>query len=279
MTESATLLGRILESTRRRIEVRRSLPLPERPAGAGQARLGRFRDALRRPTPEAPVRFLCELKRASPSRGVLRKDFDPEGLAREYASAGGEALSVLTEPDYFQGSPAFLTIARLASSRPCLLKDFVIDPWQIDESVGLGADAVLLIVALLDDLELATLMRAARRSGLDALVEVHNEEELGRALAADADLIGINHRDLETFDVDPRVTERLRPLISHGVVVISESGISTPEDVHNLSQLGVDALLVGEHFMRADHPGEALASLRRAADSSVRAGGRASGGS
>jgi indole-3-glycerol phosphate synthase len=270
MSTSGTLLGRIVESTRRRVAERRALPLPERPPAAGAPRAGQFRDALRRPTAEAPVRFLCELKRASPSRGLLRPEFDPEALAREYALGGADALSVLTEPEFFLGSTQYLTEARIASERPCLLKDFVLDSWQIDEAAGIGADAVLLIVALLDDPDLSDLIRRARRCGLDALVEVHTEEELGRALAADADLVGINHRDLETFDIDVRVSERLKPLVSHGVVVVSESGISTPDDVARLSALGVDALLVGEHFMRAESPGDALRDLRRAAQEAAR---------
>jgi indole-3-glycerol phosphate synthase len=217
------------------------------------------------------MRFLCELKKASPSRGILRADFEPAKLARDYAAHGADALSVLTEPEFFDGRHEYLTEARLSSGRPCLLKDFVLDPFQIEEAARFGADAVLLILALLDDGELRDLQECAHQHGLDALVEVHSEEDLGRALSADADLVGINNRDLTTFDVDPKVTERLFPLVSQDVTLVSESGVATSEDIHRLSHLGVDAVLIGEHFMVAESPGKALAELRRAAEDAVRA--------
>lgn len=261
-----SILREIAESTRRRIESRRQLHLPERPTEIGPPRRGRFRDALRRSSNGVPVRFLCELKKASPSRGLLRASFDPATIASEYAAHGASALSVLTEPEYFDGRLEYLTEVRTASHRPCLLKDFVLDPFQIEEAVHYGADAVLLILAMLDDEEFQSLLNCARANHLDALVEVHSEEELGRAMAADVDLVGINNRDLETFEIDPGVTERLYPLVSQEVTLVSESGISGVEDIRRLSRLGVDAVLIGEHFMIADNPGEALDVLRRAAE-------------
>jgi indole-3-glycerol phosphate synthase len=265
-----SILREIADSTRRRIEVRRRLRLPERPADIGPPRRGRFREALQRPSSGVPVRFLCELKKASPSRGLLRSHFEPDAIARDYAAHGAHALSVLTEPEYFDGRHEYLTEARTASHRPCLMKDFVLDPFQLEEAAHYGADAVLLILAMLGDSDFLGLLEYAGGIQLDVLVEVHSEEELGRALAANAELVGINNRNLETFEVDPGVTERLFPLVSQEVTLVSESGVSGVEDIRRLSDLGVDAVLIGEHFMSAEHPGEALDELRRAADAAVR---------
>jgi indole-3-glycerol phosphate synthase len=266
-----SILREIAASTRRRVERRRQQPLPARPAEIGPPRRGHFREALRRPSSGVPLRFLCELKKASPSRGILRADFEPATIAHDYAAHGADALSVLTEPEYFEGRHEYLTEARTTSHRPCLLKDFVLDPFQIDEAAHYGADAVLLIMAMLDDDEFQDLLECARASNLDALVEVHSEEELGRALAADVNLVGINNRDLVTFEIDPRVTERLFPLVSQEVTLVSESGVSGVEEIRRLSELGVDAVLIGEHFMTAENPGKALDRLRRAAADAVRA--------
>jgi indole-3-glycerol phosphate synthase len=264
----ATLLHEIAERRRAAIEQRRrelgNTP-PARPESIGPARRGAFRAALARPSAAAPLRFLCELKKASPSRGLIRPDFAPADLARAYAAGGASALSVLTEPDFFQGAPAYLTAARIASGLPCLLKDFVLDPWQIDEAHGLGADAVLLIVALLPLETLRRFLGLAQARGLDALVEVHTETELELALAAGADLVGINNRDLTTFEVDPAVTTRLRAAVPAGVPVVSESGIATADDVTRLTREGVDAALVGEAFMRQPDVGAAVAELVAAA--------------
>lgn len=264
------MLQRIVDSTRERIEARRQRPLPERSVEIGPPDLGYFREALTRPSAQLPIRILAEIKKASPSRGVLRNDFEPAAIAREYALNGADAISVLTEPEFFRGEHDYLLQARVASGRPCLMKDFVLDPFQIEEAVHYGADAVLLILALLDDSEFVDLQLAAREHRLDVLVEVHSEEELGRALEADSDLIGINNRDLVTFETDPQVTARLRPLIAHGVPVVSESGIATAEDIRMFSDMGIDAVLIGEHFMRAERPGKALAQLREAASAAVR---------
>jgi indole-3-glycerol phosphate synthase len=200
---------------------------------------------------------------------VIRAEFAVGELARAYREGGAAALSVLTEPDYFQGHPDYLTAARAASGLPCLLKDFVLDPWQLDEAVSIGADAVLLIVALLPLDRLDALARLARAKGLDTLVEVHTEAELDVALAVGVDLIGINHRDLSTFEVHPGVTLALRPRIPAGVTVVSESGIATPADIARLSAARVDAALIGEAFMRQDDVAQAVATLADAAKQAV----------
>ena len=263
------ILARIAEATWPRIEQRRARPLPARPRDFGVSRVGRLAEALRRPSPTAAPRFLCELKRASPSKGVLRDDFDPAALASEYARAGADALSVLTEPEFFLGAGDYLTIAKRTSKLPCLAKDFFLDPWQIEEAKGLGADGILLIAALLPDTGLRALLDRAHAEGLDVLVEVHDEKELERAAGAGADLIGVNHRDLHTFEVDTSLTERLRPLVPAGVTLVSESGISSAEEAVALARAEVDALLIGEHFMRALHPGEELFRLRRACEKAL----------
>ena len=265
----ADLLSTIAEQRRTRIAERRARTfaegLPPRPLDLPPPRLGAFRAALRRATAETPLRLLGELKKASPSKGVLREEFDVDALARAYAAGGAAALSVLTEPDYFQGDPTYLTRARAASGLPCLLKDFVVDPWQLDEAVSLGADAVLLIVALLPMERLETFLRMAAARNLDTLVEVHTEAELDLAVAAEANLIGVNNRDLSTFEVDPTLVLRLKPKIPDGVVVVAESGIGSPDDVRALARAGVDAALIGEAFMRRSDVAGAVAEFAAAA--------------
>jgi indole-3-glycerol phosphate synthase len=264
----ADLLATIAEKRRSRIAERRARSageLPPRPADLPPPRAGAFRAALRRSAPGDPLHLIGELKKASPSKGVLREDFDVPALARAYAAGGATALSVLTEPDWFQGRPEDLTRARRASGLPCLMKDFVVDPWQLDEAVSLGADAVLLIVALLSIDGLRGLLRMAGARGLDALVEVHTEAELELALDAEADLVGVNNRDLTTFTVDPGRVLRLRPGIPAGVVVVAESGIASPADVRALAAAGIDAALVGEAFMKSADPEAAVAEFAAAA--------------
>ncbi len=211
-----------------------------------------FAAALRQPG----VSLIAEVKRASPSRGLLCHDFDPEVLARTYVKNGAAAISVLTDARFFQGNLEHLalvkeTVTALGKPVPVLRKDFIFDPYQIWEARVAGADAILLIVAVLGDNALRALLAETRKLGMEALVEVHNEQELARALTAGAKIIGINNRDLRTFTVDLRVTERLRPLIPPDIIVVSESGVHTPEDVERLAELRVDAILVGESLVRA----------------------------
>lgn len=206
-------------------------------------------------------RIVAEVKRASPSQGLIRRDFDAVALAREFAAAGASALSVLTEERFFQGSLEYLERIKEAVNLPLLRKDFVLDEYQVFEARSFGADAVLLIVALLDSSGLRQLLALAGSLSLDALVEVHTEEELSAALEAGAKLIGINNRDLKTFEVRLETTERLVPLVPPDILVVCESGIDSPERIEKFERLGVRAFLIGEALMHAPRPGEKLREL------------------
>jgi indole-3-glycerol phosphate synthase len=208
-------------------------------------------------------RVVAEVKRRSPSKGLIREDFDPVDCALAYADGGAAALSVLTDEHFFGGHLDSLEKVRRAVTLPLLRKDFAIDPYQIDEARVAGADAVLLITSALAADELASLREHAVSLGLDALVEVHDEAQLESALASGADLIGINNRDLRTFETDLAVTERLAPRVPSGVVLVAESGIFTPTDIARLAAAGAHAFLVGESLMRQDDIGTALRRLRR----------------
>lgn len=204
---------------------------------------------------------IAEVKKASPSAGVIREDFRPAEIAASYELAGAACLSVLTDARYFQGCENFLTDARQACSLPVLRKDFMVDPWQIYESRALGADCVLLIVAALHRDQLQQLDGLARELGLDVLVEVHDERELEDALTTGASLVGVNNRDLHTFTTDLGTSERLRPLVPAQRTLVTESGIHTPMDVQRMRSSEINAFLVGEAFMRSDDPGAALRKL------------------
>jgi indole-3-glycerol phosphate synthase len=205
--------------------------------------------------------IIAEIKKASPSRGVLRADFDPASIAAAYERGGAACLSVLTDATYFQGGPAHLAAARRACGLPVLRKDFIVDEYQIAEARAMGADAILLIVAALDDAQLAGLEARAHALGLAVLVEVHAAAELDRALALTTPLIGINNRNLRTFDVTLATTFDLLPRVPADRIVVTESGILGPADVAAMRARGVDAFLVGETLMRAGDPGAALAML------------------
>ena len=206
-------------------------------------------------------RIIAEVKRASPSQGLLREEFDPVGIARDFFANGASALSVLTEERFFQGSLSYLERIRQEVPIPLLRKDFVLDGYQLLEAKSFGADAVLLIVALLDPALLQELKDQAGSLSLDALVEVHTEAELECALHAGAVLIGINNRDLKTFDVRLETTERLLPRIPAGALVVCESGIDNPQQMRRLEALGAHVFLVGEALMRAPDPGAKLKEL------------------
>jgi indole-3-glycerol phosphate synthase len=248
-----TILDRIVADNRERLEVAKR----DEPLEAMRARA----EAARRPAPFAPVlvganmRLIAEVKKASPTMGVFVAAMDPVLRARVYAEGGAAAISVLTEPDHFQGDLLYLGAIRDGLTRdgltcpPLLRKDFLFDPYHLFEARACGADAVLLIVAVLGDPLLADLLALARELGLGELVEVHDEAEVERAVRAGATVIGINNRDLRTFHTDLATTARLRPLIPPGTVVVSESGIRTADQVRALREIGVDAILVGESLM------------------------------
>jgi indole-3-glycerol phosphate synthase len=220
-----------------------------------------FFDALAVRIADRRSAVIAEVKKASPSQGVIRADFDPAAIARSYEAGGAACLSVLTDIDFFQGADAYLQQARDACALPVLRKDFVVDPWQVYESRLLGADCILLIAAALDDTMLRSLLGLAGELGLDALVEVHDEDEMERALATDARLIGVNNRNLRTFEVSLETTLTLRAKVPDGRLLVTESGIRSRDDVARMRAAGVHAFLVGEQFMRAPDPGEELARL------------------
>jgi indole-3-glycerol phosphate synthase len=256
----SSILDRIVETKRQEVaEAKRRMPLDELEFQAREAVPARdFRAALTRP---GPISLIAEVKKASPSAGVIRPDFDPVAIARAYQAHGAHAVSVLTDEDYFQGHLTYLARVRAAVAIPTLRKDFVIDEYQVVEARMAGADAVLLIAEILDDAQLSRLLEVARSWGMSALVEFHDAENLPRVLDAGADLVGVNNRDLRRFVTDLDLTLRLRDQIPPGVAVVSESGIRTHADVERLQAAAIDAILVGETLMRSPDIGRAVEEL------------------
>ena len=205
--------------------------------------------------------IISEIKKASPSKGVMREHFIPDEIAKSYQQGGASCLSVLTDKDYFQGSEAYLQAARQACTLPVLRKDFTIDPYQVYEARAVDADCILLIVSALEDTQMAELYSLATELGMDALIEVHDEQELERALKIDAPLVGINNRNLRTFETDLQTTIRMLDNIPSDKLIVTESGIHTLEDVALMREHQVNTFLVGEAFMRADNPGNELQKL------------------
>lgn len=220
-----------------------------------------FVQALRTRIASGGTGVIAEIKKASPSKGVLREDFRPAEIAASYQAGGAACLSILTDRDFFQGSEDYLREARAACALPVIRKDFIIDPYQVYEARAIGADCILLIAAALTDARLAELARLAQELGMDVLVEVHDGAELARVIPLGLPLVGINNRNLRTFEVDLQTTLDLLPQIPADTVVITESGILEPADVALMRQHGVHGFLVGEAFMRAEDPGARLAEL------------------
>lgn len=257
------ILARIVAAKRDEVEAARAArPAVEvERAAAGAPPPRGFKAALAAKIAAGRPAVIAEIKRASPSRGILRESFDPAAIAASYERAGAACLSVLTDRSFFQGAPEHLALARAACRLPALRKEFIIDDYQVAESRALGADAILLIVAALDDAKLAALDAKARACGMDVLVEVHDRAELERALVLDQALIGINNRNLRSFAVSLHTTLELLPQVPPGRLVVTESGIVAQRDVAQMRRHGVNAFLVGEAFMRAPDPGAALGAL------------------
>ena len=220
-----------------------------------------FLDSLRASIASRGAAVIAEVKKASPSKGIIRADFDPQSIAKSYTEAGAACLSVLTDREYFQGDDDYIRQVRGVTDLPILRKDFMIDAWQIYQSRLLGADCVLLIVAALGDAQLLELTILAHELGMDVLTEVHNEEELERALQTPTQMIGINNRNLKTFETSLDVSIRLKQHVNDDVLVISESGIHSHAHVQHLQQHGISTFLIGESFMRQDDPGAALQEI------------------
>lgn len=263
MSDTPDILKKIINRKLEEVEERCALvSLPDIKKRAKQATAPRsFVYALQRKIQAGQAAVIAEIKKASPSKGVMRENFVPAEIAESYEKGGAACLSVLTDVDFFQGSDAYLKQAREVCSLPVLRKEFIIDPYQVYEARGMGADCILLIVACLTDEQLKELSALAIELEMDVLVEVHDAEELQRALPLDLPMIGINNRNLRTFETSLETTIELLKQIPDDCIVVTESGIHNKEDVALMQQHNVNAFLVGEAFMRADEPGEKLAEL------------------
>ena len=263
MNRVPDILQKILARKVEEIELRSQLiDLTEISKRASQAESPRgFVQALKRRLERGESAVIAEIKKASPSKGVIRENFDPVQIAKSYEKAGAACLSVLTDEDFFQGHDDYLIAARAACALPVIRKDFMMDAYQVYEARAMGADCILLIVAALDDATLVNLYRLSAELGMDTLVEVHDAEELQRALVLELPMIGINNRNLRNFETSLSTTLDLLEGLPEGCFVVTESGVHSREDVELMRDRGVNAFLVGEAFMRVDDPGELLSEL------------------
>jgi indole-3-glycerol phosphate synthase len=254
-----SILEEILENTRQEVAIsKRIMPLEQLKEMPGFHRQSiSLADALL----DEEIHVIAEIKKASPSKGIIRKDFDAYALAREYAENGASAISMLTDKKYFQGNIQFISDVRASVYLPILRKDFIVDSYQLTEAKAFGADAVLLIAAALEPRQLRDLHDEGNELGLDCLVEVHNEQELAALDLKQVKIIGINNRNLSDFTVDVTTTLRVASFIPKGIIIVSESGISSRADIYHLAAHGIHAVLIGESLMRAESPGKALKSL------------------
>ena len=267
MTHATPFLSRIADDRRRRVAEMKLATPPHvlRARLRSRREGGRLERALRRGGPARALKLLCEVKRASPSKGMLHESVDPVALARVYEAGGAAAISLVTEPDHFKGDLAWIDSVRPVVAIPLLLKDFVIDSYQLLDAAVRGADGVLLLASLLSETEMQRLIGEAKVLGLDPLVEVHTLEELNATLRAGATLVGINHRNLHTFELDMSLSARLLPLIPSIVTAVAESGLSLPEELARLRATRCDAVLMGEVFVTSADPAATLAVLAAAA--------------
>jgi len=258
------ILDEIIEKTKQDLEIRKkeiSLDLLGRTLSSNPYMPRDVKPYLTS-TKEEPIRIIAEVKKASPSKGIIKEDFDPLLIAQAYSNSGANAISVLTEPHYFKGNLEYLTQIRRYVPTPLLRKDFIVDKYQIVEALVYGADFILLIAKSLSTKELKELYDYAIHLGLEVLVEIHDKEDLTKAIKSGATIIGINHRNLDTFEMDMTLCDKLIPLIPNGKIIVAESGVSNVETIKRLSSIGADAFLIGEHFMRVPSIEEELKKFK-----------------
>lgn len=259
------ILAEICDRKREHVAgVRAEIPLSEQEAMAREAEAPRgFITALKAARADGRYGFICEIKKASPSKGLIRADFDPASLASAYEQGGASCLSVLTDVPYFQGHNDYLKAAKAACAIPVLRKDFMVDPYQVAEARALGADCILIIMAALEDAQAAELEAAAHGYGMDVLIEVHDATELERALKLRSELIGVNNRNLKTMEVSIETTLSLVPTYANERIAVAESGLATPDDLMRCEQAGAGCFLIGETFMRQDDVAAAVRALQK----------------
>ena len=260
------ILDEIIEKTKQDLEIRKkeiSLDLLGRTLSSNPYTPRDVKPYLAS-TKDEPIRIIAEVKKASPSKGIIKEDFDPLVIAQAYSNSGANAISVLTEPHYFKGNLEYLTQIRRYVPTPLLRKDFIVDKYQIVEALVYGADFILLIAKALSSKELKELYDYAIHLGLEVLVEIHDKEDLTKAIKCGATIIGINHRNLDTFEMDMTLCDKLIPLIPNGKIIVAESGVSDTEVIKRLNSIGADAFLIGEHFMRVPSIEDELKKFKNA---------------